>query len=513
MARGRSSRPHPSHARTALADAIRAAYPQGVEAVISVVDAAVTALATEMGVLRQEVTELRRRIDSDSRTSSKPPSTDVSRALRPVSSLREKSGRRPGGQPGHRGRTLAWRASPDIVASHLPHACEHCGQLLAAGIEGAVEGVVIERAQVVDLPLVRLRTTEHQRVALTCARCGHASTGAFPGGIEVGVQYGPELKALAVALHSQHFLPYGRTAEMLAALLGEGPSVGTLVRWTREAAEALRPVVVQAAEAIISSPSAHGDETGIHVEGETWWLHVASTATHTHYHIHPRRGRAAMDTGGVWEGFGGTMVHDALASYFQYKGATHQLCLAHLQREARGLVELTRSQSPRRRPEGWLEDIGLLLGRLHRLVTRAARAGRRALDPRTIRRLGADYDAVLKRARRLHPPVPVGRRGVGSGRVWRGPVAAFADRLLAHRADVLRCAGDTRIAPDNNQAERDLRMAKLADKTSGGFRTSDAAHDFATLRSALSTARKHGHTAIACLRDAFTPSPAPALSG
>jgi len=90
-------------------------------------------------------------------------------------------------------------------------------------------------------------------------------------------------------------------------------------------------------------------------------------------------------------------------------------------------------------------------------------------------------------------------------RPQRGKVAAFADRLRKYRADVLRCAAAATIPPDNNQAERDLRMAKLVDKVSGGFRTMAGAHAFATLRSALSTARKQGHTAIAVLRHAFTP--------
>jgi transposase len=347
-----------------------------------------------------------------------------------------------------------------------------------------------------------------------CADCGHAAAGVFPVGVLVGVQYGPEVKALAVALHSYHLLPYARTAELLEALLGDGPSPGSLVRWTAAAARTLVPAQAAAAAAVGQSATAHADETTLHVARRRIWLHVAATATHTHYHVHPQRGRAGIGPGGVWDAFGGTLVHDGWWANFHLgaAGAQHQLCLAHLRREARGLYALTEA---RHRPERWLLDIAHLLGRLHHLVRRAAAAGRAALAPQPRRRIAARYDALLRTARRRHPyPVP-GRDNTRPGRPQRGRVAAFADRLLKYRAEVLHCAADVTVPPDNNQAERDLRMAKLVDKISGGFRTMAAAHAFATLRSVLSTARKQGRTAIAALRDVFAslPSCVPAPGG
>jgi transposase len=500
-------------ALTALATAVREAYPHGVEAVVAVVETAFAALEARVSArftaLEQEVATLRRRVAADSTTSSQPPSTDVSRAVRPVS-LRERSERRRGGQRGHPGTTLAWRAAPDDVQPHRPTTCAACGHALAA----EAPAMCVERAQVVDLPPVTLVTTEHRRVAVTCAHCGHTTAGTFPPGVLVGVQYGPEVKALAVALHSYHLLPYARTAELLDALLGDGPSPGSLVRWTATAARTLAPAQRAAARRIGQSATAHADETTLHVARRRLWLHVAATATHTHYHVHPQRGRAGILPGGVWDAFSGTLVHDGWWANFHLgtPEARHQLCLAHLRREAKGLYALTEELH---RPERWLLDVAQLLGRLHRLVRRAAAAGRPALAPRTRRRIAARYDALLRTARGRHPYPVQGRDNTRPGRPQRGKVAAFADRLLKYRADVLRCAADATIPPDNNQAERDLRMAKLVDKISGGFRTLPAAHAFATLRSALSTAQKQGWTAIAVLRDVFAshPTPAPLTGG
>jgi transposase len=368
--------------------------------------------------------------------------------------------------------------------AHRPAACAHCGRSLPADAAGCV----VERAQVVDLPPVALVTTEHRRLGVACAACGHVSAGAFPPGVGVGAQYGPEVKALAVALHSYHLLPYGRTAECLAALLGAGPSVGTLAAWTRAAAAALAPAQRAAAAAIGASPAAHVDETGLHIARHRWWVHVAATATHTHYHVHARRGLAGITAAGVWDRFAGTLVHDCWWANFHLgrPGTRHQLCLAHLRREAKGLSALAEEFG---QPEPWLAGVDALLQRLHRLVRRAAAAGRAALAPGTRRRLAARYDALLADARREHPPPAPGTHGGRRGRARRGQVAAFADRLQKYRADILRCAGDATIPPDNNQAERDLRMIKLAEKTSGGFRSAAGADAFCTFRSALSTAK------------------------
>lgn len=490
----------------ALCDAVRETYPQGAEAVVAVVRAAFTALLGDVAVLRRDVAELRRRLDADSTTSSKPPSTDRSRMRRTrhQGSLRERTGRHPGGQRGHRGETLAWRTTPEVLTVHRPAHCGACGRALAAD----APTTLLERAQVVDLPPVTLVTTEHQRLAVACAHCGHATAGAFPPGVLVGVQYGPEVRALGVALHSYHLLPYARSAEFLAALLGDGPSAGSLAQWTTVAARALAPAQRAAAVAIGRSSSAHADETTLYVARRRVWLHVAATTTHTHYHVHAQRGRDGIAPGGVWDAFGGALVHDGWWANFHLgtPAARHQLCLGHLRREAKGLYALTEELH---RPERWLRDLAHLLGRLHWLVRRAAAAGRATLAPRTRRRITARYDALLRTARRLHPYPVQGRDNTRPGRPQRGKVAAFADRLLKYRAEVLRCAADATIPPDNNQAERDLRMAKLVDKISGGFRTMPAAHAFATLRSALSTARKQGRSAVAVLRDAFAVAPAP----
>lgn len=113
----------------------------------------------------------------------------------------------------------------------------------------------------------------------------------------------PRAPRARLALHTYHLVPYPRTAELLGELQGNGPSAGSLVCGTREAATAHAPLARAARAAITASLTAHADETSLHVAGRRWWLHVAATATHTHLHVYRRRGLAGMEAAGVWTDF------------------------------------------------------------------------------------------------------------------------------------------------------------------------------------------------------------------
>ncbi|MDB5967843.1 MAG: hypothetical protein JWQ90_293 [Hydrocarboniphaga sp.] len=134
-------------------------------------DALIVALWHHIAVLQQQVltlgarvAELEARLSKDSHNSSKPPSSDG--LAKKLQSLRQASGQRPGGQPGHKGTTLKRVAVPDRVVRHDPPAsCDRCGQTLA--LADAV--LSPDRRQVFDLPPLRLEVTEHQVSSVRCA--------------------------------------------------------------------------------------------------------------------------------------------------------------------------------------------------------------------------------------------------------------------------------------------------------------------------------------------------------
>src|SRR5258705_250052 len=149
------------------------------------------ALHEQVAVLTAQLQELRARLSRDSHNSSKPPSSDG--LVRKTKSLRRKSGKKPGGQLGHRGETLRLAATPDVVEEHRPVACAHCQRPLE---DGSV--VLRERRQVRELPPLRLLVREHDAMHVRCPACHAVTVGTFPAEAPSRAQYGPRLRALVV---------------------------------------------------------------------------------------------------------------------------------------------------------------------------------------------------------------------------------------------------------------------------------------------------------------------------
>ena len=363
---------------------ILAIYRAGPEAVVALVEGLVRRLTAVEG----RVAALEDRVALDSHNSSKPPSSDLGRPKPAPRSLRPApgtTGRAPGGQPGHPGTTLRLVATPDRLALHRPAQCAACGAGLAAGAQR--ERLDGERRQVLELPPPRLAVVEHRVVRVTCAACGAETAGAFPAGVAQPVQYGDRLKAVGVYLHAYQLLPYARTQELLEDLFGAAPAEGTL-----QAAEAACSAALAAPEAAIAralrgAPVAGFDETGVRVAGRREWLHVACTATLTHYGVHPKRGRRATDALGILPAFTGTAVHDAYPSYLHYSGCAHALCNAHVLRELIFLHE--------QHHQAWADELATLLVTAKDLADAARAAGQARVDPVTRAVITAHYDHLL----------------------------------------------------------------------------------------------------------------------
>jgi len=249
-------------------DDVHTAYVQGEEAVLALVEA-LTALILN---LQARVTALEDHLGKNSRNSSKPPSSDGVQKPR-TRSLRTRSGKKSGAQPGHAGHTLHAVAQPDHVPLHLVEHCGHCGASLQA-----VSPSDDDRRQVFELPPVRIEVTEHRAEIKHCPHCGQTTKGAFPSDVTQPVQYGPTLKAQAVYFNQYQFIPLERTSEMFADLYGHPVGEGTLVAATQERAAAVRPANAQVQTQLHAvEPVVHFDESGLRVTGKLQWLPSAST--------------------------------------------------------------------------------------------------------------------------------------------------------------------------------------------------------------------------------------------
>lgn len=455
--------------------------------------------AARIAQLEAEVQALRAQLAKDSRTSGKPPSSDgLKKPPRPKSE-RVKGARRPGGQKGHRdgpprGQTLQQTDQPDRVIEHRPAHCPDCGQSLAGA-------TVIDqcRRQVFDLPPLALEITEHRALVVCCPQCQRQSAGTFPAGVEQPVQYGERLKALSVYLKDYQLLPYERQRELFADVFGHRLSVASLLKAEQVCAEALAEPLAAIHRQLLDAPVVHFDETGLRavrraVEGRLHWLHTAGTEALTLYHVHAKRGQAAMDEINRLPNYPGVAVHDGLTSYFGYETCAHAKGGAHHLRELRFIHE----------PYGqaWAADLRLLLRLAHRL-----KQGHGPPLTETLKaRLEQWYDQLLTAGEAELPADPVpppGRRG----RRKQHPARNLHQRLHRYKTETLRFLHHPEVPFDNNSAERDLRMIKTQQKVSGTFRRLTGAQRFARIRSSISTARKQGQRVLEVLRSVFTGRP------
>src|SRR6266567_3317864 len=263
---------------------ILAVYQSGPDAVVALVE---QLLATHAGQMEQLVStcerqvadltgrieQLEARLNKDSHNSHKPPSSDGPAKRPRKHGLRQPSGKKSGGQPGHPGVTRCLVDDPDTVVVHTPATCAGCG----ASLETAPE-TGRDRRQVIDIPQPHPEVTEHQVVHKACPVCQTVTTASFPPEVTQPVQYGPRTKAAAVYLQTYQLLPYERTAEALQDLFGVCPSEGTLASAQTLAHTRLEPVEQAVKAALRRADVVHADETSQRVAGHTEWVHVVSTA-------------------------------------------------------------------------------------------------------------------------------------------------------------------------------------------------------------------------------------------
>lgn len=444
------------------------------------------AQVAQVAQLTARVRELEARLGMNSANSSKPPSSDGYTKPNPKT-LREKSGRKPGGQKGHQGTNLRQVSDPDAVEVHSPQCCP-CGCCL-----DGVDVAQVECRQVFELPKKLLEVTEHQMVVKKCPRCGRLVRGAAPPETPGPAQYGPRFRALLVYLRDYQLLPYQRLTELCRDLLGAGVCKRTVETAGMQVYGALAPFEEAVRAGLLGEAVLHADETGMRVDGKLHWIHSLSTRALTLYQAHPKRGGEAIEANGILPAFQGVLVHDCWGPYFRY-GGEHALCGAHLLRELRGVCE--------NEGHGWACELSVLLEMMSRTTT--ARDAT-PLSPELVDWFERIYDDILARGKlELAPPEKTsGKRG----RAKKSKSANLHERLETHRTAVLRCLRDPAVPFTNNRAEQDIRMVKLRQKTSGCARAFAGAQAFARIRSYISTSLKQGKNLFENLVEAVAENP------
>ena len=416
--------------------------------------------------LEARIAELERRLNLDSSNSSKPPSSDGLQKKPAPQSLRENGKLKSGGQEGHTGHTLKQVSNPDHIIIHEVKACISCNASLAN-----CPTVRYIKRQVFDIPEPHIEVTEHQAAVTVCA-CGQHNTAEFPAEVTAPVQYGNLIKTLTVYFSNEQHIPEDRLQILFLDVFKLTISTATLVEISRTFSKLVAPIQERVLELLKAAFLKHLDETGFRINGKTSWLHSISNDLLTHY-------RPSLKRGDISKGLRGIVVHDHWKPYFTLEKVLHALCNAHHLRELKALAEIEK--------EVWAIQMARLLNILNRMK-----------DP-PIERMFRIYDDIVNRGLAFHesqPPLSARKNKRRTGH-------NLLLRLKNYKDAVLRFLTTPGVPFTNNQAEQDIRMMKVKQKISGGFRTMQGAETFCTIRGFLSTCRKHGLNLFQAIMQSF----------
>ena len=428
--------------------------------------------AQENSMLRFEIEKLKQRLDKletrkDSRNSSIPPSKDENRPKR-TNSLREKSDKKVGGQPGHKGKTLEMTAHPDEVVDHHACFCPACGNDVSE-----LPFEISSKRQVIEIPQIKQVVTEHRVYRCTCS-CGKIVESDFPAGIDWPVSYGQTIESLVGYLSVRQHLPFKRLQEMMHDLFGVSISEGglhcllnRLAKKGTHAYEIIRQVVMKSS--VIGT-----DETGMKVNGKTHWFWTWQSKWATYIAASQNRGTATITEHVDGISDDAVLVHDCWKAHFQTPVGLHQLCTAHLVRELKYLEELYKV--------AWPARFRLMLLEAQKVKKRFSPADYYYPDhARSL--LQSELDKLL--AELIDPT--------------QKELVSFQKRLVKYRDYVFPFLYHPAVPAHNNDSERAIRNIKIKQKISGQFKTLSSAENFAILRSIIDTSIKNGQNVLAAL--------------
>ncbi|HPS51877.1 MAG TPA: IS66 family transposase [Bacteroidales bacterium] len=429
-------------------------------------------LLEENKQLKQRVQAMEQKLDrfttrKDSHNSSIPPSKDENRPKR-TNSLREPSGKKPGGQPGHEGKTLEMTANPDQIIDHCSSFCPNCG-----GDVSHIPAEVVETRQVIDIPVIKQVVTEHRVYKYRCT-CGHVFQSDFPLDVPWKVSYGKMLESLVGYFSVRQYLPFKRLQELMRDVFGVSISEGGIHCLLNRLADNGITAYEMIRQEVMNSPVIGTDETGMNVDGKKHWFWTWQNKVATYIAASSNRGRSTIDEHTEEISENAVLVHDCWRAHFQTPVGKHQLCTVHLIRELNYLEELYKL--------AWPVRFRVMLLEAERLKKRMVPKdylypvhGRSLLERELDSLLSEEIDPKYKQ------------------------LVTFQKRIIRYRDHLFTFLYNHAVPSHNNDSEKAIRNVKVKQKVSGQFKTPTGAENFAILRSIIDTATKNKQDVLGAL--------------
>jgi transposase len=415
-------------------------------------------------------------VGKDSKTSSKPPSSDLLQRPEKAKEEEPAQGRRPGGQKGHQGKTRKGFGRVDRFEILSARKCNHCGS------ENLEKAVVREHRQVVAQLVERpIEVVEYRQKCTHCKDCGQKVVAPLPQDVVPGQDLGVSLQAMLGWMSHYGHLSYEKQQEWLREIGGIEVGVGTLQATTQRLSEAVKGSIQSLQDWVKEQPQVHVDESPWLLKGLKEWMWTISGQGFALFHAGDTRSRAELESL-LGQSFPGVLISDDFSAYNGYPAAAQQKCLAHLLRHFKQVEKLKGTNQK--------ELAGVFLT----LITESFTKHR---EYRQTRNRSLYDEWVVDFKKRL-------KEGIEHWKSKAGYAAGLLLKSLVVKSHQWWYFLDhPEVPPDNNNAERSLRLGVTKRKISGGSRSMDGFKDTARLLTVIQTCRAQGRSVLEFLREAL----------
>jgi transposase len=388
----------------------------------------------------------------NSSNSSIPPSKDIAR----ITIKKPASGKKTGGQPGHKGAFLEMTDTPDEIIDIMPNYCNCCGSDLSN-----VESESYSSRQEIDIPPIKAIIKEYRSHSKHCHKCGKVQSSSFPERLKSPVQYGQTIQSIIVYNSAYQMLPFKRMTEFFQNMFNLKISQGTIDNIIKKVAKYAEPIYDYIKRQIEHAKHVGSDETSMRVNGKNKWIWTWQNPSYTYISVSDSRGFQTIK-GEFPNGFpDSVLISDRWAAQLKTPAKAHQICTAHLLREFKYCKELDKID--------WAQKFIDFLKKCFDV-----KANNSALETNSskLQELKNELKSLL-----YEEISPTAKKS-----------KTLQKSLQKQEQNILTFLTDENTPPDNNGSERAIRNVKIKQKVSGQLKSGVKA--FCVLRSIFDTFAK-----------------------
>jgi transposase len=427
-----------------------------------------TALKNEIEKITDQLKTLRNRAKKTSETSDKPSSTNIFK--KPVST-RIKSGKKPGGQPGHKGHTIQPLQHTELIVRPPVEKCE-CGGTVHISDKQKVK-------QQVDIEVTVKVTEEHVQIGY-CEKCGKRHEGTFSEKFINPVNYGDVTKALIPLLNTRMNLPVNKISELISILTDSKIQIsdGTVINIIDVLAKKSAPTVERIKEYLIECGLLLVDETGCRTNGKLNWFQIFTNDRFTLFSHNKKRGSLLFEDEDLLAFFTGIILHDHFKAYYRYNHLTHAECNDHIDRQLKAVNEILKHE--------WALELRTFFFDANKRKKELMDEGKYFSD-QEIQDYYNKFLEILDKGDAEYQKAIEGKNRI----VQFNEERCLLKRLREYVNEHLRFITVPEVPRGNSGAERCAKEAKRKVRVSGGFRSDKGADNYARVASVISTMSKN----------------------